>query len=229
MALSLLSSGAGGSSTGTTGTTGTTTTSATNGLTIPENTYPWSESSSNNSSNSSYSNNSNSNSSGQSFSGLPQEYGTSILQNTVPTMNNLVKNYPEYAQQAMDDSMNSYSSLMKSAYQSIMPSVLNELASKNVLGSSVASDAIGNAANTVMSAIEPQAYNSSSNYFNTMAQAPSMLGQLAQLGQYSESDNQSTSTSSGGGSSSSSGTSSSYTEDKTKPYEILYNLIGKMA
>ena len=209
--------------------TATASTSGTNGLTIPEGTYPWSKSSSNNASNSSTSSNSSGQSSGNSFSGLPQEYGTSILQNTVPTMNNLVKNYPQYAQQAMDDSMNSYGSLMKSAYQSVLPSVLNDLAGKNVLNSSVASDAIGNAANTVMSAIEPQAYNASANYFNTMANAPTMLGNIAQLGQYSESANQSTNQSSSSGTSSSTGTSESYTEDQTKPYEILYNLIGKMA
>ena len=205
------------------------TSSSTNGLVIPAGTYPWSKSTSTNSSSSSYGSSSSGQSSGSSYSGLPQEYGTSILQNTVPTLNNLVKNYPQYAQQSMDDSMNAYSSLMKSAYQSVLPSVLNDLASRNVLGSSVASDAIGNAANTVMSAIEPQAYNASANYFNTMANAPTMLGNIAQLGQYSESANQSTNQSSSSGTSSSTGTSESYTEDQTKPYEILYNLIGKIA
>lgn len=204
-------------------------TSSPSGLTIPEGTYPKSTSSSNSSSSGQTSSNSASQSTGESFSGLPQEYGESILQNTVPTLNNLVANYPQYAQQAMDDSMNSYSSLMKSAYQTMMPSVLNDLASKNVLGSSVASDAIGNVANSVMSAIEPQAYNASANYFNTMANAPTMLGNIANLGQYSQSNNQSSSNSSSSGTTSSNSTSESLTEDPTKPYEILYDLIGKIA
>lgn len=195
------------------------------GLTIPTGTYPTSTSTSSGTSGSSYSNQSNS--AANSFSGLPTQYGTSILSNTVPMLNQMTSQMPQNIEDWQTGTYNAYADLMKNSYQNVLPSVLNDLASRNIINSSVAGDAIANAANQINQSIGSSALQNQANTSQMLANMPSVLAQIAGLGQQSTS--QSNSSSTGGGSSSSTNSSSSYTEDPLAPYELLYGLIGQMA
>lgn len=107
-----------------------------------------------------------------------------------------------------------YANLMRrglgpEAYQG----TLNQLAQKGMLNSSVAGDSMASATKGISKMIGDQAFDSMLGQYSAQMQVPSILAQLAQLGQESK-------TSSG-----SSSTSTSASSNPLAPYELMASLL----
>ena len=122
----------------------------------------------------------------------------------LPSLISSAQALPGLAQNMGQTAQNQYSSLMNQALgPQAFQGTLNELASRNMLNSSVAGNAMAQMATPIAQAIGNQGFLSALAGQQAQMQVPTSLAQLAQLGQ--ESTNQSTGSSTSSGESTSSG------------------------
>lgn len=111
-------------------------------------------------------------------------YGSDLLKSLTNSINQL----PQMAQQFGDTLQGQYSNLMKrSLSPDMFQGTLNNLASRGMLGSSEAGNAMGRTAKDIMNTVGDRAYESQLQGLQQQMQLPGLLGQLAQLLQTSKS------------------------------------------
>jgi len=253
-------------------------------LNIPTNLYPYSTSGSNQSGGSSnqssgqswgYSNQGSSggsdyqstgSSTGQStygstgsssgFSGLPEGYASQILFSVIPELVSRAGNMEGVIDDATNMGLSQLQSQMRIATPNIMQDTLNSLASRNIVGGGLGGQILSNVMSGISERYEPAAMEIIKEGMNARISVPQMLGSLAELGKFSESESlqdssgQSTqssqqqasgvsSQSSTGGSqygsnqqssggSSYGGSSSSYQANPWQPYSDMLNWLGNV-
>jgi len=170
-------------------------------------------------------NNSNSNSLGlsNSFNGLDPQYRNAIASGVLPQLLSAVAGLNNVPGQTAQAAQSMYGNLSRQALEQSMPDILNQLASRGVLNSSVGSDAISNSANTIIPQFANAGYQSQIDAGKMQMQIPNILGTLMGLGNFntSEGTNLSNSTSSG----LSSATNTSQSSDPLEPYQLLSNFL----
>ncbi len=114
-----------------------------------------------------------------SWSGLPQQHRESLLSAVMPQLNQAVTNYPNIMPGYVEPQMRKFKDVAKGAGQGL----LDQLATRNVLGSQGAADATTG----LMKGLNEQRFGKLADLDlqSKMAQ-PGMLGQIAGLGQASE-------------------------------------------
>lgn len=179
----------------------------------------------------------------RSRSGLADNYITQLLNSVVPALvsrvDNMDANYDEYANQALG----AYQTLMNNAIRKNIPTAIASLANRGILNSTEGQGVLGNVYSAAMTDAADKGYTTAMQAALAKANIPSILAQIAQLGQVTESEGQSTSlgtnygqstgsgygTSSGYGYGTSNSTNSSNSNSSTAnplaPYELLANMI----
>jgi hypothetical protein len=171
-----------------------------NTFNIPTNLFPYSQSSSSGSGSSSAS-------SGIDWSKSPVSFAEMQAQAAA---------LPQLAQDVGTTSYNRYAKMLRDALgdKANFAGVFNNMGSRNMSGSSVASDAYGNAMMGITKDIGDKAYASDVQALMARMSVPQVMAQIAGLGHVSQSQ----------GSSGSSG--SSYQANPLAPYELIANMIN---
>lgn len=158
--------------------------------------------------NSSYSN---------AFSGLPEDVRNQLLTTILPQLAQSISGLNAVPGNTADAAARMYSNLSRQSLEQSLPDILNQLAGRGVLNSSVGSDAISNSANQIIPTFANAGYQSQIDAGNMQMQIPNILGTLLGLGNYSASNSGST------GVTSSMNTSES--SNPLEPYQLLSNFL----
>lgn len=143
---------------------------------IPTNLYPTSSSSS----------------SSSSWNGI--NWNSPFIQGILPSLTSSALKVPKIAEALPGFLQGQYNSMMKEAMgPTAFQGTLDTLAAKNILRSSVASDAMSKVASEIAKAIAKQGWQAQLAGQQAMMNVPSILAQLAQLGQESRSSSSSSS------------------------------------
>lgn len=148
-----------------------------------------------------------------SYSGLPANYRTQLLNSVMPTLNNAVTNYTENIDNYLQSGMNSYNMQLQNALKEILPKIIGNYGRRGILDSSVASDTLGAASRGVITDATTKGYDTAMLSAQLKTALPEVLASIAQLGSSSTS--------------SSSGTQSSttYQEDRTVMFRAMADLL----
>ncbi len=193
---------------------------AINALNIPTGIGPLSTSASLSNANS-LSNNSSWN---KSYSGLGSGW-TNWSGNTVqPLLSGVLGNYPNFINSAYNDASSGINAVAQSQLAPAMQGVINKLASRGMINSSVAGDAMSKTASGILDSLLSNQTSLNANRAGALAQYPSLLMNAAQLGQYSSGTGGANATST----SSSLSNSSSSSSDTSTPYRIMASLLSGM-
>ena len=130
---------------------------------------------------------------GSSFSGM--DWSKSPV--SFSQLQTLAGNLPGLAAQFGDTLQNRYMSLMKEAMgdKGNFAGVLNEMGGRNIMGSTMQSDALSKTASNIATDIGDKAYQSTIAGLNAQMDVPKTLASIANLGQVSSSQNSSSSSS----------------------------------
>ncbi len=172
------------------------------------------------------------------YSGLPQGYQESLLNAIIPQLTdataNMGKNYDDYTNQALG----SYQQMMNNALRTNIPKALAGLSNRGILNSTEGQNILGNVYSQAAMDASNKGYTTAMEAARFKGNMPSILAQLADLGKtsYGTSGGSSTGTSSGTSSASNFGTSegsnfstgSSFSQDPTKMYSLMADLIKSM-
>jgi len=119
-----------------------------------------------------------------SVSGIPGMQG--FLSSLIPQLTQAAGQLPEQAAQFGQTLQDQYANLMRMGMgPQGMQGTLNQLAGRNILSSTVASDALARAGQGIAQQVGAQAYPSMAAGLQQQMAVPGMLGNLAQLGQIS--------------------------------------------
>ena len=121
-----------------------------------------------------------------SYSGLPEGYRDSFLNTLMPKLNEGINNYNTNIDTAYNLADQRALSTAKKSMREGAGSILNNLANRNVLNSTVASDALSKGMSDISNQAADRSYQAGSAAAAMKANYPSVLGNLAQLGSYSE-------------------------------------------
>jgi len=115
------------------------------------------------------------------------DWSTPLGQTLLPMIQAGAKNLPGLAENLGQTLQNQYQTLMRESLQpQAFQGILNQLASKGVLDSSVASNALSRTASDIAQRIGQQGYLSALKGIETKMNVPGMLGNLAELARVSE-------------------------------------------
>lgn len=117
-----------------------------------------------------------------SWSGLPMERREEILAALVPKLLSSVENYEGNIDKSTQAAQELFQSQTRQGMKGTLKEILNNLASKNVLNSSVGSDAISKGMSNVVRAGADKGYETSMNNAALKAQLPALLANITQLG-----------------------------------------------
>lgn len=140
-----------------------------------------------------------------SFSGLAKKYRKQIGNTLVPEMVQKATELPETIDKYTQNAADLYQRLSRRALEDAQGSILNNLANRNVLNSSVASDAISKSIKDIVPTFADRGYQAAMEGAKMQATVPSILGQLASLAKYS--------------------TASGSSQDPLEPYKLLSNFV----
>ena len=140
---------------------------------------------------------SSSSSKSKQYSGLPSKWRDYALKTTLPMMGSIMGDLPQYVDQWANQGLMKYQQQLNNAVKTALPGMVNQLANRGVLSSTVASDAIGNMMNKAMQDFAQKGYDTAAKTAQLKFQIPLMAGQLASsLGRYSKGQSSSGSSSS---------------------------------
>jgi len=142
-----------------------------------------------------------------SYSGLPSEYLDQLMQGLMPELMRSIQGMPQAIDEYTGKASQMYEGMGRRLLDDAMPGILNNLAGRNVLNSSVASDAISKTATNIIPMFTDAALQAGMKGAEMKANIPSILGNIANLGRVSESSAEGTSESS----------------NPLAPYELLSN------
>jgi hypothetical protein len=152
-----------------------------------------------------------------SFSGLDAKNRNKVLESTIPKLVDSVNNYESNIDKSTGAAQEMFNSQSRNTIRNNLQGILNNLASKNMLNSSVASDSIGNSMSNLARTGAEKGFEAAMTGAALKAQLPQLLGNLINLGKYSEGQGFGSSTNQSQSNSSSFGQSSNPLE----PYQLL--------
>ena len=139
------------------------------GFNIPMSTYPYSSSSSAQNSTSAI------------------DWSSQLGQTLLPMIQNWSKRIPGLAENLSETLQGQYKTMMREALQpQAFQGVLNQLANRGVLDSSITSNALSDTASRIAEGIGKQGYLSALQGIDAQMRVPGMLGQIAELARTSE-------------------------------------------
>jgi hypothetical protein len=169
-------------------------------FTVPTDLFPYSQSTSSSSSNQ------------QSHSGI--NWDSPFMKELTPVLKDQATKLPEMAANIGNTLNDQYSNLMRNAMNSnAFQGVLNSLSNKGMLNSSIAQNTLASAGKTIAQQVADKAFESLLEQQKLQLTVPSILAQIATLGQESDS------------SGSSSSSSSSYSANPLAPYELMAQMM----
>ena len=124
-----------------------------------------------------------------SYSGLPEQDQRVLIDALLPRLLSSTENYRGDIESAKNALQEKYSLAAKGAMKEGSQSVLNNMAGRNMLNSSVTSDALAKVGTNIADLIAGTNYDAESLAAGLKAQEPTMLGGLLNLGQASKSSN----------------------------------------
>jgi len=145
----------------------------------------------------------------QSFSGLNEADRSQLMGAVLPMLVQQVGNLPQTIDDYVGNAANMYEGQARTLMGDAMQGLLNNLAGRNMLNSSVAGDAISKTMGQIFPTFADKTYQAGMEGANMRLQMPQILGNLAQLGQFSTGLGGSQSTNLGQSASGSLGTSAS--------------------
>ena len=126
----------------------------------------------------------------RSYSGLPKAQRDKIAGDLTPMLIEKAKALPETIDKYTSNAANLYQNLTRQALSDAMPGVLNNLISRRMLNSSVASDAIQNLGRQAVPFYSDKAYQAAMEGAKMHANVPGVLGNLVNLARYSDQTNE---------------------------------------
>ena len=120
-----------------------------------------------------------------SYAGLPEDFRTGFLSTLMPQLKSSIEGMPGNIDKYTQNALNAYKGMTGTAMKEAMPGLLNQLAGRNVLDSTVTSDAIGKTMRDIIGGYGAKGYETAMEGARMKAGMPQVLGNLAQLGQYS--------------------------------------------
>ena len=121
-------------------------------------------------------------------SGLPEKYQTQLLDSVIPKLTSAVDNYRNDINASTEKAGKLYQGIADQTLKKNLQTTLNDLAKKNVLTSSVASDALAKAGTDAALTSAMQAYQQGIDTANLQANIPTILTNIASLGSSSTND-----------------------------------------
>ncbi len=122
------------------------------------------------------------------FSGIEQGYMDQIMGAVVPQLTDSIQNHDTNINQYTKEAFAQNRNASKGLLDSVLQSSVNSLNSRGILNSKVAENTMGNATGEVFKNLNNQNLQSSMEAAKLKIGAPSMLGQIANLGKYSLSE-----------------------------------------
>jgi hypothetical protein len=123
----------------------------------------------------------------QSRSGLPEEYQLQILESLIPKLLESVEGYEGNIDKSTQAAQELFETQSRRGMKDQLQGILNSLAGRNILNSSVASDAISKGMGDIVQTGAQKGYESQMTNAALKAQLPALLANIAQLGQSSTS------------------------------------------
>jgi hypothetical protein len=123
----------------------------------------------------------------QSRSGLPKQYQEQILEKLIPKLLKSVEGYEGNIDKSTQAAQELFETQSRRGMKDQLQGILNSLAGRNILNSSVASDAISKGMGDIVQTGAQKGYESQMNDAALKAQLPALLANIAQLGQSSTS------------------------------------------
>jgi len=145
----------------------------------------------------------------QSFSGLNEADRSQLMGAVLPMLVQQVGNLPKNIDDYVTNAANMYEGQARTLMGDAMQGLMNNLAGRNMLNSSVAGDAISKTMAQIFPTFADKTFQAGMEGANMRLQMPQILGNLAQLGQFSTGLGGSQSTNQGQSASGSLGTSAS--------------------
>jgi len=124
-----------------------------------------------------------------SYSGLPEADQRTLIDSLLPKLLASTQNYRGDIDRSKNAIQEKYAMSAKDAMKSGSQNVLNSMAGRNMLNSSVTSDALAKVGTNIADLIAGKNYDAESLAAGLKAQEPTMLGGLLNLGNSSKSSN----------------------------------------
>ena len=122
-----------------------------------------------------------------SYQGLPGSYRDKLLETLIPQLGDSAMNMPKNIDDATEGAYGSYRTQLKNVLDNYVPTVVNNLANRGVLDSTVASNAIQETQSKAIHDFANQGYDAAVQNALLKTQIPEMLTKMAQLGTFSKS------------------------------------------
>ena len=151
-------------------------------------------------------------SSGSSYSGLPSEYRDQLLSALMPQLTSSIANMEGNIDQYTNQALGSYQQMMQNAMRTNIPKGLDALTNRGILSSTMGENVMGDVYSAAAIDASNKGYQTAMQAALLKANMPSVLGEIGQLGQTSTSRQ----------------SSSSRTEDPTRMYVIMADLLKGM-
>jgi len=123
---------------------------------------------------------------------MDQGYRDQLLGGILPSLVSSAQNLPQNISNYVGNANQMYQQQSRRALEEAMPGVLNNLAARNMLNSSVASDAVSKTAQQIIPYFADKTMQAGMDAAQMQMNVPSILSNLAALGQYSTGMGQST-------------------------------------
>ena len=168
-----------------------------------------------------------SSSSSSNFAGLDEAARKQLLASIMPSLTKSAEGLEAVPDQYANDAVKSYELEARQSLEKTLPQVMEMLGAKNMMNSSVSEEAQAGALRDIIGNLSKQAYDSKMKAAEMKMDIPGILGQIAELGKYS----QGSSTGTSKNDSLSNSMNYNYSADPSQPYtnyaQIL-NYLGDM-
>lgn len=124
-------------------------------------------------------------SSSSQYSGMGAPWQNFSQGTAMPVIGNLLKNWPGTVNQAYSGATEGMKEFAGSQMMPAMQDVINNLAGRNILNSSVASDTLSKAGTDIIGKLMGYQSQLGMNQANAMMQLPQFASDVAKMGQYS--------------------------------------------
>ena len=122
----------------------------------------------------------------QSYSGLGKQNTKDLIANIFPELFSSVKNFKSNVDSSLNKSLGFNAQMGQDLLKPLMQSSINSLASKGILNSSIASNAMGNVSKGLLEKVQNQNLQAGIAASKIKAGEPSMLGQLLNSTKYTQ-------------------------------------------
>ena len=124
-----------------------------------------------------------------SYSGIGADNQSELMGAVLPQLTNSMTNYRSDIDKSTKAAQEGFTSMNKQAMTSGLQSILNNLASRGMLNSSVASDTISKGMTDITNTNSDKYFQAAMQNAVMKAEEPTMLAKIASLGSYSQSSN----------------------------------------